>query len=162
VIAIDVDDPVRADVHRLLAEHLADMYATSPAESVHALDHVALAEPDMTLWTAREDSVLLGCGALKQLSQNEGEIKSMRTTPAARRRGVASMLLDHILGEARMRNFERVNLETGSEEFFAPARRLYRRHGFTECAPFADYRPDPNSVFMTLWLGGAGERSAAQ
>jgi putative acetyltransferase len=160
VIAIHVDDPTRADVRQLLDEHLVDMYATSPAESVHALDPVALAEPNITLWTAREDSVLLGCAALLRLSPKEGEIKSMRTTNVARGRGVASMLLGRILDEARTREFERISLETGSEEFFAPARRLYRRHGFTPCPPFSDYQLDPNSVFMTLWVGRPEERSA--
>ena len=157
MIQIDRDDPARADVHQLLSEHLADMFATSPAESVHALDHSALSEPSITFWTAREDGNLLGCGALKLLdsaagSATHGEIKSMRTTASARGRGVATLMLRHILDDARTRNLERVLLETGSEEYFAPARRLYVRHGFTECPPFADYVLDPNSVFMELRL----------
>ena len=157
MIQIDRDDPARADVHQLLSEHLADMFATSPAESVHALDHSALSGPSISFWTAREDGNLLGCGALTLLdsapgSANHGEIKSMRTTASARGRGVATLMLRHILDNARTRNLERVYLETGTEDYFAPARRLYARHGFTECPPFADYVLDPNSVFMELQL----------
>ncbi|MCP1415392.1 GNAT family N-acetyltransferase [Paenarthrobacter sp. A20] len=150
MIRIALDDPARPDVHQLLSEHLADMFATSPAESVHALDHSALSHESITFWTAREDGVLLGCGALKTLSSGHAEIKSMRTTANARGRGVATLLLEHIVAEARSRSLERLSLETGTEDYFAPARRLYARHGFTECPPFADYALDPNSVFMEL------------
>jgi len=157
MISIDLDSPARDDVHQLLSEHLADMFATSPAESVHALDHSALSAPSITFWTAREEGGLLGCGALKILDSApgtplQGEIKSMRTTATARGRGVAALMLGHILDDARARNLERVYLETGTEDYFAPARRLYARHGFTECPPFADYVLDPNSVFMELRL----------
>ena len=148
MVTIELDDPARADVRELLDEHLADMFATSPADSVHALDHSALSAPGITFWTAREDGLLLGCGALKQLDNSAGEIKSMRTTPAARGRGIAALLLTRILADAQERGFEQLYLETGSEEFFAPARRLYDRHGFTDCPPFADYTLDPHSVFM--------------
>jgi putative acetyltransferase len=146
---IERDRPTRPDVARLLLEHLADMHATSPPESVHALDHGGLADPALTLWAARDGSTLLGIAALKQLSATEGEVKSMRTARLARNRGVANELLGHVLGEARRRGYRQVYLETGTQDFFAPARRLYRRHGFTECPPFAGYRLDPNSVFMT-------------
>jgi putative acetyltransferase len=152
MVTIELDDPARADVRELLDEHLADMFATSPADSVHALDHSALSAPGITFWTAREDGLLLGCGALKQLDNSAGEIKSMRTTPAARGRGIAALLLTRILADARERGFEQLYLETGSEEFFAPARRLYDRHGFTDCPPFADYTLDPHSVFMQRTL----------
>ncbi|NWL11313.1 GNAT family N-acetyltransferase [Paenarthrobacter nitroguajacolicus] len=150
MIRIATDDPARPDVHQLLSEHLADMFATSPAESVHALDHSALKHESMTFWTAREDGVLLGCGALKALSSGHAEIKSMRTTSIARGRGVATQMLEHIVAEAARLGYERVSLETGTEDYFAPARRLYARHGFTECPPFGDYTLDPNSVFMEL------------
>jgi len=153
---------MRDDVLQLLSEHLADMFATSPAESVHALDHSALAAPSITFWTAREEGTLLGCGALKLLASptgpamtpeaRYGEIKSMRTAATARGRGVATLMLGHILKHAQARSLERVYLETGTEDYFAPARRLYTRHGFTECAPFAGYVPDPNSMFMELRL----------
>ena len=152
MIRIATDDPARPDVHQLLSEHLADMFATSPAESVHALDHSALSHESITFWTAREDGVLLGCGALKLLSAGHAEIKSMRTTASARGRGVATLMLEHIMAEAGRLGYERVSLETGTEDYFAPARRLYARHGFTECPPFGDYTLDPNSVFMELTI----------
>lgn len=158
MIVIAQDDPARADVRLLLDEHLADMFATSPAESVHALDPAALTVPEITFWTARAGygtgshgtgpGQLLGCGALKDLGSGEGEIKSMRTAGHARGRGVAALLLTRILDEARHRGYGRVCLETGSQEYFAPARRLYARHGFELCPPFAGYVEDPHSVFM--------------
>ena len=137
------------DVRALLSEHLTEMFATSPAESVHALDFDALRHEAISFWTAREDGRLLGCGALKDLGSGHGEIKSMRTTALARGRGVATTLLDHLVRNARERGFTRLSLETGTEPYFAPARRLYVRHGFEPCEPFADYVPDPHSVFLT-------------
>lgn len=136
----------------LLEEHLADMYATSPPESVHALNPEALTGPEISFWTAREDDVLMGCAALKRLSDEHVELKSMRTATTARRRGVAGLLLDHLLLEARRRGHERISLETGVEDYFAPARTLYLARGFTPCEPFAGYAPDPHSVFLTLAL----------
>ena len=146
------DDPGAGDVLTLLQEHLADMYATSPPESVHALDPDALRDPAITFWTVREDGVLLGCGALKELSPQQGEIKSMRTASPARGRGVAGLVLRGIVAAAHARGYRALLLETGTEDFFAPARRLYARHGFTECRPFGGYSEDPNSVFMRLDL----------
>ena len=141
-----------AGVLALLAEHLADVARHSPPESVHALDVGELRGPDVTVWTAWEGSDLLGCGALKEIDLRHGEIKSMRTASAHLRRGVGSAILEHLIGEARFRGYRRLSLETGSMEAFAPARRLYARFGFEPCAPFADYRPDPYSVYMTLNL----------
>ncbi|BCW71485.1 GNAT family N-acetyltransferase [Arthrobacter sp. NicSoilB8] len=152
MILVGRDTPEREDVLQLLAGHLADMYATSPPESVHALDPAALAGPDIRFWTAREDFRLLGCAALKHLGPGLGEIKSMRTSERARGRGVATALLSRLLTEARTSGYRRLFLETGSQEFFVPARRLYERHGFTPCPPFAGYELDPNSVFMALEL----------
>jgi putative acetyltransferase len=151
-LRIERDHPSRPDVARLLDEHLVDMHATSPPESIHALDHAELAEPAVTFWSVRDETALLGCGALKELSPTEGEIKSMRTAVAARNRGVAGLLLGHLVDQAGQRGYRQLFLETGTQPFFAPARRLYQRHGFAECPPFADYRLDPNSVFMTLAL----------
>ncbi|MBO0609426.1 GNAT family N-acetyltransferase [Myceligenerans salitolerans] len=150
---IAVDSPVAADVRLLLDEHLSEMRATSPPESVHALDHAALLAPSITFWTARDEGgALLGCVALSELGPAHGEVKSMRTAVPARGRGVGAALVRHVLAEARSRGYGRLSLETGTQEFFASARRLYGRHGFTECGPFADYRPDPFSTFMTLVL----------
>ena len=139
MIRIAQDDPGRADVQDLLSGHLADMFATSPAESVHALDHAALSGPASPSGPPGEGTEVLGCGALKEIGPGEGEIKSMRTRAHARGRGIATLLLAHILGEARDGGYARLSLETGSQDFFAPARRLYLRHGFEDCAPFAGY-----------------------
>jgi putative acetyltransferase len=149
VLLFEVDDLNRAEVRRLVAEHLTDMYATSPAESVHALDLEALRKPDVTFWTAWSDGELLACGALKELNPREAEVKTMRTAAAARGRGVGARMLTHLLDEAKARGYERVSLETGSQPYFAAARRLYARHGFVECGPFVGYVEDPHSVFMT-------------
>lgn len=146
---IGADDPLRPDVLALLEEHLADMRATSPPESVHALDPTDLAGPGLTFWTLRDDGVLLGCAALKELDPQHAEIKSMRTAAAARRRGVASLLLDHVLATARERGYARLSLETGTQDFFAPARALYLSRGFTECGPFGSYALDPHSAFFS-------------
>ncbi|EGU59874.1 acetyltransferase [Vibrio nigripulchritudo ATCC 27043] len=140
------------EIIALLNEHLEDMYATSPPESVHALDLDALKKPDITFWSAWDEGELLGCAALKQLDETHAEIKSMRTARTARNRGVASQLLKHVLNVANERNYSRLSLETGSMEFFKPARTLYEKHGFEYCPPFADYQPDPNSEFMTIQL----------
>ena len=147
---IEIDDLSQHAVHELLAEHLADMYATSPPESVHALDLTGLLDPAVTVWTLWSDEALLGCVALKELSAVEGEIKSMRTSPAARGRGVATRLLTHLIDQARRRGYQRLSLETGSQDFFAPARRLYTRHGFVGCPPFGDYLSDPSSTYLVL------------
>ncbi len=135
-----------------MREHLTDVAMYSPPESVHALDHEALTDPAVTFWTAWEGDELLGCGALLELDPQHGELKSMRTARAHLRKGVASRMLRHIVDEARRRSYVRLSLETGSQDAFAPARALYARYGFIECGPFANYVPDPNSVFMTLEL----------
>jgi putative acetyltransferase len=156
-VDIAPDSPLREDVLALLGEHLAEMLATSPPESVHALDPTALAAPSVAFLTARDDDgTLLGCGALSELAAGaggrpggHGEIKSMRTTAAARGSGTATAVLEGLLALAARRGYARVSLETGSQDYFAPARRLYARHGFVECGPFGSYALDPHSVFMT-------------
>lgn len=146
-------------VRELIIEHLADMHETSAPESIHALDLAALQTPELTFWSAwLEDSaspedMLAGCAALKELDPAHGEIKTMRTARGTRGRGVASTMVQHLVTEATARGYSRLSLETGVEDYFAVARRLYARHGFTVCPPFGDYIPDPNSVFMTRTLG---------
>ncbi|CCQ14269.1 Acetyltransferase, GNAT family protein (fragment), partial [Rhodococcus sp. AW25M09] len=146
-LRIEVDDLTRPAVQSMLTEHLADMHATSPAESVHALDSSGLRGADICVWTAWEAGRLLGIAALKELTAFHGELKSMRTAASARGRGIASTLLTHALGEARRRGHLRVSLETGTQDYFAAARRLYVRHGFVEVPPFGDYVVDPSSTF---------------
>ena len=151
-LRIELDDLSRPEVHGLLREHLANMHELSPPESVHALDVSQLVGPDISFWTVWDGSELLGCGALKELDSKHGEVKSMRTPRALRRRGAGSAVLDHIIAEARARGYRRLSLETGSIDAFQPARSLYERFGFSYCGPFADYDLDPNCVFMTLEL----------
>lgn len=136
----------------LLEVHLARARAESPPCSAHALDLGGLDAPDITVWAAWEDEALLAIGALKQLAPDHGEVKSMHTAEAMRGRGVGGLMLRHIISAAEARGYRRLSLETGSMDYFEPARALYRRHGFRDCAPFAGYGPDPNSVFMTLGL----------
>jgi len=151
-IEIRVDDLTGPEVAALLREHLENMYAVTPAASVHALDLDRLRVPEITFWAAWSGSELVGCGALKQLDDRTAEIKSMRTANAHRRRGVAAKLLEHIIAEARRRGYESLYLETGAMDAFVPARTLYERYGFSRCGPFPGYRDDPNSVFMTKRL----------
>jgi putative acetyltransferase len=146
---IRIDDLTGPEIRGLLEEHLRNMHQLSPPESVHALDLSGLRQPDITFWTAWQDDALVGCGALKELDPSHGEVKSMRTASAHRRKGVGRAMLEHIIAAARSRHYARLSLETGSMEAFAPARRLYEGFGFKYCAPFADYQDDPNSVFMT-------------
>jgi putative acetyltransferase len=149
---IRVDDLRGPKISALLREHLQNMTLHSPPESVHALGLEALRRPEITLWSVWQDTELLGCGALKELDAEHGEIKSMRTAAAHLRKGVAARLMHHILEEAERRRYRRISLETGSGEAFAPARSLYTQFGFQPCGPFADYAEDPYSVFMTREL----------
>ena len=136
----------------LLKEHLASMEQTAPPESRHALDPGGLRGPDITFWSLWDGSQLAGVGALKHLSRDHVEIKSMKTAPAYLRKGIASKILAHMIQDARERGCLRISLETGSMEFFAPARHLYSSFGFEPCAPFGNYVDDPNSVFMSRLL----------
>jgi putative acetyltransferase len=112
----------------------------------------ALRSPGITVWSAWSGTTLLGCGALKELDSESGEIKAMRTDPPHRRRGVGARILDRIIEEARRRGYRRLYLETGSQPEFGPARSLYGRYGFELRGPFGDYVEDPNSVFMWMEL----------
>ena len=136
----------------LLAAHVEDMRRYSPPESVHTLDLDRLRTPDLTFWSVWEGEEVLGCGALRELDRGHGELKSMRTAPEHRGRGVGSLVLEHLVATARSRGYARLSLETGSPDEFAPARRLYARRGFVECGPFGPYAADDFSVFMTLDL----------
>jgi putative acetyltransferase len=165
---ITLDDLTGAEIIALLQQHLHDMHLTSPPESVHALDLSGLKAAEVSFWTlwlappatpsleratdVQPPQQLAGCGALKQLDSQSAEIKSMRTAESFRRQGVAAAMLTHLIETARARGYQRLYLETGSMAYFAPARALYQRFGFTECEPFADYVLDPNSVFMVKQL----------
>lgn len=143
-----------ARVAALLAGHREEMHAYSPPENVHALTLDGLRDPLVSLWCAWDGEDLLGCGALKDLGDGHGEIKSMRTAVDHRRRGVGRALLLRILEEAGQRGYRRISLETGAHPAFGPALALYARHGFEPCDAFAPYQPDPHSVFMSRVLQG--------
>jgi len=149
---IVVDDLSGPEIAAFLAEHVAEMRSITPLESKHALDLDGLRRPEVTFWTVLDGSTPVGCGAIKDLGDGWGEIKSMRVAASYQRRGVASRLLGHILAEARHRGFVRLSLETGSADFFAPARALYEKFGFEYCEPFGNYREDPHSVYLTKLL----------
>ena len=140
-----LDDP---QVLAMLKLHFDTNVSVTPKGSAHVFDVSRLKSPDIAFWSAWDGATLMGVGALKRMSAREGEIKSMHTLKTARRSGVGSALLSHIMGEAKGMGLSRLLLETGSFDFFAPARALYARHGFAECPPFEGYKPDPNSTFM--------------
>ena len=153
------DDLCDPRIAAFMEEHLQDMRATSPPESVHALDMDRLRQPEIVFWTAwlpdaaaANPGRLLGTGALKHLGDGHAELKSMRTAASVRGFGVGRAVLEHILGQAVDLGYHRVSLETGSQPFFEPAHQLYLRYGFTDCPPFGSYGPDPNSRFMTRQL----------
>jgi putative acetyltransferase len=151
---ISIDDPRAADVSALLERHLAFGNLHSPPEDVHALDVAGLLDPAITFYSFRLNGELLAVGALKRLDAEHAELKSMHTAEAARGRGIGRAMLDHLIAVARHRGFRRVSLETGSMAAFAPARSMYAKAGFSECGPFGDYIPSPNSICMTLSLEG--------
>ncbi len=146
IVAGDLDDP---RVRALLDHHVRSARAETSPGSDHALDVDALEAPEITVWAAWEGDALQGVGALKRLSDDHGEIKSMHTVATCRRKGVGSAMLAHIIDAARTMGMSRLSLETGSWDYFVPARELYKRHGFVECPPFGEYVLDPNSIFMS-------------
>jgi putative acetyltransferase len=145
----DFTDP---DLHEFLQAHLDDLAPTAPAESRHALDLSGLCKPGVRLWVATDAGSIVGTGALAIVEPGHEELKSMRTAPQRRGQGIATRILEHLLADARSRGVRRISLETGSMEFFAPARALYAKAGFVPCAPFGSYRDDPNSTFLTMPL----------
>lgn len=149
---IAVDDLSGPEIAAFLDEHVREMRSVSPPESKHALDLDGLRRPEVTFWAVRDGVAVVGCGAIKRLDDRHAEVKSMRTAVARKRSGIASLVLGHIIDEASRLGYARLSLETGSDEFFRPARRLYEKFGFEYCEPFADYVPDPLSVFMTRTL----------
>ncbi|PKB19143.1 putative acetyltransferase [Novosphingobium kunmingense] len=146
------DDLSGADIAALLRLHLDEMHQWSPPESVHAMPIERLRQPDVTFFSAWDGDRLAACGAIRHLTDDHGELKSMRTHPDYRGKGAGRAILDHLMCEARRRGYTRVSLETGRPEAFLPARRLYESEGFAECPPFGDYTSDPFSICMTRLL----------
>lgn len=136
----------------LLQEHHKDMLSLSPPESVHALDLSSLEQPDITFWSLWFDQELAGIGALKQLSEEHGEIKSMRTSRQHLRQGVAATILNYIIQQSTLRSYKKLSLETGTMDAFIAAHQLYHQFGFYVCEPFGDYQDDPHSLFMSKTL----------
>ena len=149
---IVINDLLSQEIADFLDEHIEEMKSISPPESKHALDLQGLREDSITFWSVHDNGSLVGCGAIKALNPWHGEIKSMRTAKHVRGKGIASMLLTHILDVAKARGYRRISLETGSMDYFIAARQLYLKYGFKECPPFAQYKEDPNSIFMTRAL----------
>jgi putative acetyltransferase len=147
---ITPDDLTGPEIRALLEVHFAGMLASSPPGSCHFLDFDGLNAPDVSFWSIRDEGLLAGCGALKQLTPSHGEIKSMRTDAAHLGKGVGTAMLRHIIAEAKARGMTRLSLETGSTPDFDAGHALYRRHGFAYCDPFANYVLDPFSRYMTL------------
>jgi putative acetyltransferase len=156
VRAADLDDP---QTRALLEHHVATALAVTPRESAHAFTPDKLRDPAIRLWAIWDGGTLLGVGALHDLGGRHGEVKSMHTVAAARGRGVGSAMIRHIIAAARAHGFHRPSLETGAMDYFAPARALYGRAGFVRCAPYGDYRADPNSAYLTLDLAATAPPS---
>lgn len=148
-VRIVVDDLSGPRIVEFLDAHVQQMRSITPPESKHALDLDNLRSPEVTFWSVRDGAAVAGCGAIRKLDAGHAELKSMRTAPSHKRSGIASLLLEHIVTEARRLGFARLSLETGADAFFLPARKLYEKFGFAYCEPFGSYRPDPNSAFMT-------------
>jgi putative acetyltransferase len=155
VFEIRIDDLSGEPTRRLVALHLAGARASTPLEFSFALDITGLQTPEITFWSAWDGEEIVGMAALRDLGDGAGEVKSMRTDPAHLRRGVAAALLTHVIAEARRRNYRRLSLETGTGETFEPALILYRKHGFKDGEPFADYQRSPYNQFLHLELAGA-------
>jgi putative acetyltransferase len=149
---IGANDVDREDVQRLLASHYEQMRSASPADACHVLALDGLRNAAISLWSLREGDRLIAVGALRQLDDDQGEIKSMRTAPEALGRGAGTAMLRHIIEVARRRGYKRLVLETGSTEPFQPALDLYAKHGFTPCAPFGSYKPSPFTRFLAKQL----------
>lgn len=152
MITITLEHPVQEELALLHRRHTAAMHEDTPPESIHMLPADALAAPGIAFFVMREAGAPVGMGAIKRIDAGHAEIKSMHVLVELRGRGLARMMLGHLITEARAAGYGRLSLETGAQASFAPARALYLSAGFSECPPFEGYRPDPNSTFMTLLI----------
>lgn len=147
-----LENPLTDDLELLFQRHVQAMHADTPPESIHMMPREALLDPKIDFFVLRDDGQAVGMAAIKRIGRGHGEIKSMHVLAETRGRGLAVWLLDGLLAHARQAGLARLSLETGSQDSFRPARRLYERAGFHECPPFGEYRLDPMSVYMTLLL----------
>jgi len=138
------------EVNKLLLNHFKELRSVSSEGSTHVLDIQGLKDPSIKFWSIWEDSKLVGCGAIKLLEEKHGEFKSIRVTNEFRKKGYGEKILKHLLIKAKNLNLKKLSIETGSGDFFKPARELFQKIGFRECPPFAHYKVDPNSCYMNL------------
>ena len=137
------------EVNDLLIKHFIELRAASPEGSAHVLDISGLKVPSIKFWSLWENNKLMGCGALKFLDKNHGEFKSIRVHDNFRNKGNGIKIINHLIGEAKKLNINRISIETGAGEFFEPARKLFKRCNFKSCEPFAHYKKDINSLYLT-------------
>ena len=137
------------EVNKLLAKHFIELKAASPDGSAHVLDIPGLKDPSIKFWSFWENDRIFGCGALKLLSKDHGEFKSIRIHDDFRNQGNGIKVIKHLIDEAKKLKIKRISLETGAGEFFDPARKLFKRCDFTPCKPFAHYKEDVNSIYLT-------------
>ena len=140
------DDP---EVHKLLAKHFIELRAASPEGSAHVLDIPGLKVPSIKFWSLYNNDQLMGCGALKFLDKGHGEFKSIRIHDNFRKKGHGAIVINHLISEAKKLDIKRLSIETGAGDFFIPARKLFKSCGFEPCEPFAHYKEDINSVYLT-------------
>ena len=141
------------EVHELLIKHFIELRSVSPEGSAHVLDIAGLKDPSIKFWSLWEESDLMGSGALKFLDAEHGEFKSIRVNDKFKNKGYSLKILNHLISEAKKLNIKRLSLETGSGEFFMPARKLFVKFGFKVCEPFSHYKDDINSVYMSMLIG---------
>ena len=136
-------------VHELLSKHFVELRAASPEGSAHVLDIPGLKVSSIKFWSLWQDENLIGCGALKFLDESHGEFKSIRIHDNFRNKGYGINVINHLINEAKKLNIKRLSIETGAGDFFLPARKLFKKCKFEECQPFAHYKEDVNSVYLT-------------
>ena len=138
------------EVNDLLKKHFIELRSVSPAGSTHVLDIDGLKDPSIKFWSLWENNKLIGCGALKFLEKDHGEFKSIRVADEFRKKGIGERIIKHLIDEAKKLEISKLSIETGAGEFFAPARKLFKKFGFKKCKPFAHYKEDPNSCYYNL------------
>ena len=137
------------EVNELLTKHFVELRAASPEGSAHVLDIPGLKVPSIKFWSLWDDEKLIGCGALKFLDKEHGEFKSIRIHDNFRGKGYGIHVINHLIKVAKKEKIKRLSIETGAGDFFLPARKLFKRCEFEECQPFAHYKEDVNSVYLT-------------
>ena len=140
------------DVNDLLNKHFIELRSVSPAGSTHVLDIAGLKDNTIKFWSLWENNEIIGCGALKFLEKGHGEFKSIRVADNFRKKGTGEKIINHLIKEAKKLDIIKLSVETGAGNFFSPARKLFKKFGFIECQPFANYKVDPNSCYYPLEL----------